>query len=139
MMNTPISEQEILDFLTGIEEGKIILIPKHEPQHIYAGNVSYRASNNWTIVIFNDANEWDYIDCIKTDNGRKIDFNQIELLPVVGKYYPSAEVSWTRYGIPGYCKFRCTKCGSLIQASKESIYICQQCERSPSSRNLNIL
>ncbi len=75
MKNAAISEIEALNFLKAIEDGLISLRSVQDPQEIYAGNVSYTASNGWLITIFNDANEWDYIDQIQSEDGRILNFD----------------------------------------------------------------
>jgi hypothetical protein len=113
-MPDEISETEALDFIKAIEDGRVRLQPDRDPQDIYAGNVHYTATNGWHITVFNDANEWDYIDCIQTSDGRLLDFSEIEVMPVLGRYTPSEEAAWSRYGIPGYCIFKCTWCGMRL-------------------------
>ncbi len=98
-----ISEAEVLAFLNKIESGEVTLTSKHEPQAVYAGHVTYHASNGWQIVIFNDCNEWDYIDSILTNDGRELDFDEIvDSMPQVYGYEPTNTVAWSAYGIPGY-------------------------------------
>jgi hypothetical protein len=65
-MPTTSAEIELRKFLKAVEDGSVSLIPEQEPQDVYAGNVSYLGSNGWRILVFNDANEWDYIDSITT-------------------------------------------------------------------------
>lgn len=122
----PIPKQEILVFLHEIEEGTVTLVPQHEPQDVYAGNVLYVASNGWKIVVYNDCNEWDYIDSIETPDGREIDYDWIFKDQELDSYQPSEDLWWTRYRMPGYCKFRCTKCGEYIKPKTDS-YLCAQC------------
>lgn len=88
-----IPENDVIKFLANIESGTVRLEPQHEPQSVYAGNVSYKASNGWEIVIFDDANEWDYIDFIRTSDGREIDFDELELMPQVNNYEPSDDIA----------------------------------------------
>jgi hypothetical protein len=64
-----LSEAEVMDFLKAVENGSVSLRPEYNPQDVYAGNVPYAASNGWHITIFNDVNEWDYIDEIQTSDG----------------------------------------------------------------------
>jgi|AGTN01.1.fsa_nt_gi hypothetical protein len=91
-----ISEDEILEFLHAIEDGDITI----EGDSGYAGDATYKASNGWTIVVFNDCDDWDYIESIKTDDGREIQFDEIlNTMPRVDNYRPSDEVASTRYGI----------------------------------------
>ena len=118
-MLTPASaEVELGQFLRAVEDGTVSLAPEQEPQDVYAGNVTYIASNGWRIVIFNDANERDYIDSITTSDGRIFDLDALDAMPTVDTYEPSEEIPWTRYGIPGYCRFRCKACGTRLTKPK---------------------
>jgi len=111
-----ISELEIWQFLRAIETGEIKLNPEGVPQKIYAGNVTYSASNGWKIVVFNDCNDWDYIDALITADGRQINFDAIyDNLPEISNYTPSEAVAWTAYGLPGPSRFRCPRCDVLIK------------------------
>lgn len=111
-----LSEDECLDFLQRIETGEITLEPVHCAQDVFAGNVEYLASNGWSVVVFNDANEWDYIDRICTRDGRALDYDQIEeSMSRLSQYSPTHEVSWKVYRIPGYCDHRCELCDQDIQ------------------------
>lgn len=125
-MEAQISEQDLLVFLDRIEQGDICLTPKQQPQDIYAGNVDYAADNGWEIRIFNDANEWDYIDGVMAPDGRTIGFDQIEQMPAANAYDPSDEIAWKRYGIPGHMKFRCTECGKRLRSGPpyRAPYLC---------------
>ena len=49
-MPTP-AEAELSQFLKAIEDGSVSLTPEQEPQDVYAGNVSYIASNGWRMPI----------------------------------------------------------------------------------------
>jgi hypothetical protein len=110
-----IPEEELLQFLKAIEDGMVFLQPEEPqfiPQYIYAGNISYKASNGWRITIFNDCNEWDYVDEVMAADGRALSFDDIENdMPAAREYTPSDEIAWSRYGIPGYMRFRCIHCG----------------------------
>ncbi len=125
----PITEEELLGFLKGIEDGTVLLQPEYGPQEVYAGDVSYRASNGWQITIFNDCNTWDYIDHVTTADGRSLDFDRIyDNMPKARDYMPSDEVAWRRYGIPGYCLFRCAKCGEFLSHDlRQSPFLCKPC------------
>jgi len=106
-----------------------VLTPMQEPQWVYAGVVGYNASNGWRIAVFNDANEWDYIEWIAASDGRRVDFffDMTEEDADLEHYAPSNDVSWRCYGIPGYLQNRCKKCGSSINADPGGRYLCQQC------------
>jgi len=133
-----ITEEELLEFLRAIEEGTIALQPEEcIPQDIYAGNVPYVASNGWRITIFNDCNEWDYVEHVITPDGRSLSFDEIDdLMPVARDYTPDVEVAWSRYGIPGYMRFRCTNCGADIEAKAltKAEYLCNGCRSSSPPR-----
>lgn len=126
------AEVELRQFLKAIEDGTVSLTPEQEPQEVYAGNVSYLASNGWRIVIFNDANEWDYIGSITTSDGRVFGCDALDALPAVDMYEPSGEIAWTRYGIPGYCRFRCKACGTRLTKRKGGSmrppFLCLDCQ-----------
>jgi hypothetical protein len=131
-MNSNVSETEVMEVLRAIERGSVLLRPKRDPQDIYAGDVLYTASNGWRITIFNDANEWDYIDHIETSDGRTLDFDAIDQMPRVREYEPSEDVAWSRYGIPGYCIFRCTSCGArLTSGPYRAPFLCSSCQSKP--------
>lgn len=128
-----LSEQDIWQFLCGIETGAITLVPHAEPQAVYTGNVVYRASNGWEIWVFNDCNAWDYIETIDTADGRSIGFAGLDTLPSLADYRPAEEVAWSRYRIPGYLRFRCTHCGTDLQESEKSQdagFLCAECRRT---------
>jgi hypothetical protein len=63
---------EVSQFLKAVEDGSVSLTSEQEPRTFMPGNVRYIASNGWRIVVYNDANEWDYIDSIVTSDGRMI-------------------------------------------------------------------
>ena len=129
-----IPEEELLEFLKAIEQGMISLQPEGcIPQDIYAGNVAYNASNGWRITIFNDCNEWDYVDRVIAADGRSLSFDEIEnFMSVAREYTPDIEVAWSRYGIPGYMRFRCAKCSADINAAEltKAEYLCNRCKGS---------
>jgi hypothetical protein len=99
-----LAEAEVMTFLQAIERGDITLSSEEDPQMIYTGLVRYLASNGWSITVFNDCNEWDYVDTIDTTDGRTLDFD--DMPKSLKNYRPSDEVAWTRYRIPGYAQYR---------------------------------
>ena len=132
-----ITEKELLQFLKAIEEGAIFLLPESNPQDIYAGNVAYTASNGWRITIFNDCNTWDYVDKVITADGRSVGFDSIDNdMPTAREYLPADEIAWRRYGIPGYCRFRCTQCDADLDFDlRKAPFLCDPCNalRKPDS------
>jgi len=127
-MTLAIDKEEILAFLRVIESGEVVLTPLHEPQDVFAGPVEYNASNGWKIAVFNDANEWDYIEWVTTSDGRAVDFFELtQQASELANYAPSAENAWLRYRIPGYLRFRCTRCGAVFDYGKDRVYLCSGC------------
>ena len=128
-----IQEEELLEFLKAIEEETVSLQPESIPQDIYAGNVSYKASNGWRITIFNDCNEWDYVEQVVAADGRSLDFDEIDNdMPIAREYMPDDEVAWRRYGIPGYMRFRCESCGADIKGPEPGRdFLCVRCGAQP--------
>ncbi|MBS2018007.1 MAG: hypothetical protein JST00_34340 [Deltaproteobacteria bacterium] len=95
-----LTEAGILAFLRSVERGEVTLAPETDPNAVYAGTVSYSASNGWRLAVFNDANVWDYIEWIEA-NGERVTFEEIEgEMPGVLDYAPSAEVAEAAYEIP---------------------------------------
>ena len=129
-MQLAISEAEIRELLTAIERGTVHLTPIQEPQRMYAGVVEYAVDNGWRLAVFNDCNEWDYLEWIETPDGRRVDYDQLCEASDLARYVPSRSVAWERYNIPGYMKFRCTECGSpLIREYRRDSYKCGSCRK----------
>lgn len=128
MMGGNITEDELIAFLKAIEKGAILLTPQEDPQQVYAGNVTYLASNGWRMVVFNDANEWDYIDQVATPDQRILVFEEIDAMPEAGQYRPDAAAAWACYGIPGYMKFKCKNCGAALPLQARILpFLCHKC------------
>lgn len=94
---------EVMMFLSSVEERNITLTSKSQPQEVYAGNVHYTASNGWAVVVFNDCNDWDYLDEVIAEDGRSWHWDGADPPSL---YKPSEKVSWEAYGIPGYMTCR---------------------------------
>ena len=91
-----ITPEEIMEFLNDVESGKITLQTNQDPISEWCGDVRYQASNGWEITVYNDCCEWDYIDNIETDDGRKLDMNDVweeEDYQCVVEYDPADEVA----------------------------------------------
>lgn len=106
----------VLHLLRQIEHGEVLLNALGvDPQEEYCGNISYRTSTRLNLIIFNDCNEWDYVDSVWKGNIRLFDYDQPGFLVEFDHYRPSEEISWQRYGMPGYMKCRCILCGRVFQ------------------------
>jgi len=100
MNNSKLKEQDILEFLSNIQEGKIKISAIIDPKKVYSGDVVYIASNGWEITIFNDANTWDYIDNIKINNDLRVNFEELDNMILLRNYVPPIEVVNEIYKIP---------------------------------------
>ena len=108
-----VKPEEIAELLRQIESGVVTLECRmsRSPQDVYAGDVTYHSSNGWVVVIFNDCNDWDYVDSVVAPDGRVANFEDIypigdrEGSKAVQEAEPTGEV-WDTYGIPGYLRHR---------------------------------
>lgn len=66
---------EIRATLAAVERGEVTVTL--EKPIGYCGNEHFTLSNGWRIVVFNDCDEWDYIDCIHLPDGRTVEFNEL--------------------------------------------------------------
>ncbi|HET6961975.1 MAG TPA: hypothetical protein VFJ27_05750 [Terriglobia bacterium] len=76
-MALAIPAAEIRALLTAIELGAVRLTPMEEPQRVYSGVVAYPTTNGWRLGVFNDCNEWDYLEWIEAPDGRRVDHDQL--------------------------------------------------------------
>jgi hypothetical protein len=44
----------------------------------FCADLEYKLSNGWTVVVFNDCGDWDYIDSVITDTGERFEFRLVE-------------------------------------------------------------
>ena len=122
-MRNEIPRKELIEFFRAIEAGEVRLRAERDPQEIYAGDVVYHASNGWMLKVFNDCNEYDYVDEVQAYDGRVTDFDALEEM-----WEPQFEVAWRCLGIPGYCTHRCTRCGAKLPrqiARRGAPYVCE--------------
>ncbi len=92
-----VSSEELWATLKGVEDGSITL--SHGDVG-YSGNVPYAASNGWELVVFNDCDEWDYLDSAKTPDGRIITYYELCLFyPDLAEYRPQGEIAATAYNL----------------------------------------
>jgi hypothetical protein len=129
-----LTEDEIRRFLEQIERGEVLLTPIVEPQDVYAGVVEYGASNGWKLAVFNDCNDWDYLEWITAEDGRTVAFDELDQVEWIRNYTPSEEVAWDRYRLPGAMRFRCTACGKLLKKGEGKGLRCDGC--APPSEDL---
>lgn len=83
--------------LFDIERGAVKITPVGETANeVYAGNVTYKCDNGWTVVVFNDCCSFDYVDSMIAPNGEKFDS---EDYPFFFQYDPDEPVIRDIYGI----------------------------------------
>ena len=127
-----ITPDAVMEFLHAIERGEIKLTPQRSPQDVYAGHVAYVASNGWTVVVFNDCNDWDYVSEVILEDDTHVDpwvYEDGQSLLLAGpsrfddldpqwepirSYQPRPAHKWSIYRIPGYLSWRCEECDSWI-------------------------
>lgn len=83
-------DDKLLGFLKAIERGEIKLVPNdRRPMDFVL--CEYKASNGWTICIFNDCGEWDYIEWIQA-GGRRYSYHYLaKHCPKTADYAPPEE------------------------------------------------
>lgn len=92
-----IGETEILDVMRALERGEITIpqAEKDAAQGQYCGIAVFHLSNGWEVAIFDDCDEWDYIEWIKTPDGREVDFDTIwDTMPTLRDYAPPRDDIW---------------------------------------------
>lgn len=92
-MTTPeIEPEEIREFLAAIENGQITVTPDRPVE--YCGIETFTASNGWHVGVFNDCDEWDYLQWIETADGRQITYEELTFhYPSLADWQPS-ESDW---------------------------------------------
>jgi len=75
MSDPKLTKNEVLAVLHAIEWREITLETDTPPAEVYAGDCLYKASNGWTLVVFNDCGEWDYLSSAEAPDGRKWEFD----------------------------------------------------------------
>jgi len=129
---------ELEQVMARIAAGEITVRPIRDPASVYAGTVRYTASNGWTIVVFNDCNEWDYIDSVEIDGVVVASYESIYDIegdrPVQFEV-PSPEESWRIWRIPGWITCRCHGCGEVVERQRmpeehEGLVRCGNCDKA---------
>lgn len=104
-MTQEITTDELLAVLHAVERGDVTLeVDGATPAQVYAGDVYYKASNGWRLVVFNDCGEWDYLDSVIAPDGRSAEFpdghsddEDTDLDRVFWTYRVSDEIAESRY------------------------------------------
>lgn len=96
--------EELKSILLKIETGELTVVPVQKPEDVYAGNVKYRVSNGWEIVVFNDCDSFDYIDASVEPDGTYHEYwpGQIQecaCYDQIHNYRPELEIVQRVYGM----------------------------------------
>lgn len=60
----------ILQMLNQIESGELTVeVVGHLPYYVYSGGVQYKCSNGWTLWVFDDCGDWDYLESAMSPEG----------------------------------------------------------------------
>lgn len=71
-------ELRILEVLEKIHRGKLAVAPIEKiVEQNFFGDVTYTISNGWSITVFIDGGEFDYVDCVTVSDGTVYDFDEI--------------------------------------------------------------
>lgn len=74
-----LTEDEVLSVLEAIDRGELTLNTDDviDAKDNFCGDFAFRVSNGWLFVIFNDCDQWDYIQTVTAPDGRTLDFDDI--------------------------------------------------------------
>lgn len=70
---THVSSDEVLELLRKVGNGDVVPNlenPECNWKYVYAGNVHYLV-DGWQVAVFNDCDDWDYIDSVVHPDGRE--------------------------------------------------------------------
>jgi hypothetical protein len=71
-------QAEVLALLRDIEAGRVTIgYVGRSWRDVFAGDVTFRTSNGWTLVVFNDCDSWDYLDHATAPDLRELDFDDV--------------------------------------------------------------
>lgn len=77
MLVPEIAEAALLE-LQSIDRGETPLIVSGPNwDQAWCGDVTFVTPNGWTFVVFNDCDEWDYLDTVTSPAGESLDYDQI--------------------------------------------------------------
>jgi hypothetical protein len=128
-----LTEQDLRKLLADVESGAVRLEPQRHPQQVYCGSIEYRASNGWKLTVFILANTFDFLEAVQSPDGQSLSLADLEKMPPLKDYEPPPGVAWKRYGLPGWCTFRCVRCEQEVLRFSEFVqrndgtHVCKRC------------
>lgn len=87
---------DVQAFLDNIACGDVALSATGGRSSWYDGIMVYDADNGWQIAIFWDASDWDYVEWVKTDDGRVLLWG--DMSDELQNYRPDPAVVSEAYG-----------------------------------------
>lgn len=92
--------------------------------------MEYTATNGWRLALFNDGNEWDYLEWIEAPDGRRVHDDQLGESSDLVNDAPGPSVAWDRDGMPGNRTFRCLRCGTALESPHDEVFLCGTCREA---------
>lgn len=92
----------IHDLLYNIEAGLTKATPVEDPATVFAGDITYRTDDGWTLVVFDDCNSFDFIYHVVTPEGERLDWDSPEPIATLLKRWRPPHVDHVKavWGIP---------------------------------------
>ncbi len=93
-------ETFFLTMLDEIEKRILTIKPQTIIEKGHSGNIIYKVSNGWKIIVFLDCGEFDYIDSFISPTGEETDPFKIESFNMLRNYNPPAYAQMAYYKVP---------------------------------------
>jgi hypothetical protein len=70
---------ELLEVCRAVDLRKIPITQeqREDAEAVYAGNAEYVLPNGWTLWVFNDCDEWDYLDSARAPDGWAVQYRDM--------------------------------------------------------------
>lgn len=80
-------EYAALDKLKQVERGEVgVSVAGRTWDYAYCANVTFVTDDGWVFIVFNDCDEWDYLDTVIDPMGHIITYNEMEKYPELANY-----------------------------------------------------
>ena len=122
----PHTPEAALSIIKKVEAGELEALPAGGtvPQRVYVGTAPFVIDegngDGIVLYVFMDCNMWSYIVEVTEPDGTSIACIDSPSLTTDSllRYIPAEDVSWAHYQIPGYLRYKCPKCSSLIRPKR---------------------
>ncbi len=126
--------EEVFSFIADIESARIAIEPHVRPEEVWSGEVRYKASNGWQLILYIRGGRWRYIKAIIMDPSRRSSETELFYedfavsMPDLIEYHPSDQVRWNIYRLPKLVTRTCDGCGFFFTANVEDkTTTCEDC------------